>query len=286
MKDYLDYLEVEKNHSPRTRANYERYLARFLKEEGVRTLTGLTMGAITSFRKKLNRSEIKKSTQSYYLIALRNFLRFLAKQDIKSIAPEKIELPRLPPRQIEILEPADLERLLEAPAGDDIRSLRDRAILELLFSTGLRLSELCNLSRYLPFDRREFTVRGKGEKLRVVFVSDAAAAALKRYQGKRTDTLEYLFVSLTKQGKTIGKITPRAVERLVDHYCRKAGLTKRISPHGLRHLFATDLLRNGADLRSVQELLGHSNVSTTQIYTHVTNRELRDVHQRFHGKER
>jgi site-specific recombinase XerD len=167
-----------------------------------------------------------------------------------------------------------------------LRGLRDKAILETLFSTGLRVSELCNLDRYINLDRGEVAVRGKGEKLRVVFLSDRAKEAIKNYLNKRGDALDKLFISLTKNGKPIGKITSRAVQRMIDFYKRKAGITKKITPHQIRHQFATDLLMNGADLRSVQELLGHSNISTTQVYTHITNKQLKDIHKAFHGKRR
>ncbi|KKU75851.1 MAG: Tyrosine recombinase XerC [Parcubacteria group bacterium GW2011_GWA1_48_11b] len=287
LKDYLDYLEIEKNRSPRTRENYERYLKTFFASEKIRGLSDLTLESVKNFRLFLARQKhIKKISQTYYIIALRNFLRFLSKKDYDTVAPDKIELPKIPQRQIEMIEFPDLERLLAAPKSDSLRGLRDKAILEMLFSTGLRLSELCGLDRYLDFNRGEITVRGKGEKLRLVFVSDTAKAAIKAYLAKRGDTLNDLFVSLNKKGEVIGRITPRAVQRLVNFYARKAGITRRLTPHGLRHLFATDLLMNGADLRSVQELLGHASVSTTQIYTHITNKHLKEIHQAFHGRHR
>ena len=286
LKDYLDYLEVEKNYSPRTRENYERYLRYFLDFSKIQKPAAITLSKVNEFRLTMARGKSKKSTQGYYLIALRNFLKHMIKRDVETLAPEKIELPKTPMRQIEIVSADDLKRLLEAPKGDSLRALRDKAILELFFSTGLRLSELCNLNRYLDWKRGEITVRGKGEKLRVVFLSKTASAALAAYLKKRPDAEEYLFISLTKTGKVIGKITSRSVQRLVEHYAKKAGITKRITPHSLRHLFATDLLMNGADLRSVQELLGHSNISTTQIYTHVTNKALKEVHEAFHARRR
>jgi site-specific recombinase XerD len=287
LKEYLDYLEIEKNRSVKTRENYERYLKAFFVQAKIKDLNDLTLEKIKNFRLSLARGKnLKKVTQAYYVIALRNFLKYLIKKDHEVIAPDKIELPKVPQRQIEMIEQGDLERLLVSPSGNNLRSLRDKAILELLFSTGLRLSELCNLDRYLNFEKGELTVRGKGEKLRLVFLSDTATKALKNYLDKRPDTLENLFVSLTKSDKVIGKITPRAVQRMINFYARKAGITRRLTPHGLRHLFATDLLMNGADLRSVQELLGHSSVSTTQIYTHVTNKHLREVHEAFHDRKR
>lgn len=298
LQEYLDYLELTKNRSLKTQRNYEHYLKVFFKEAGIKTEKDITERAINNFRKMLARTDsgrgadLKKVTQNYYVIAIRNFLKFLAKRDYEVISPDKIELPKIPSRQIEIPEYKDFERLLKAPEGEDLRSLRDRALLEMLFSTGLRVSELCNLKRYLDFSRGELTVRGKGEKLRVVFLSDSCKDALKRYLDKRPDTLEWLFVSLTRaskksgRSKVIGKITPRSVQNMVSFYARKAGIADRISPHKLRHLFATDLLINGADLRSVQELLGHSSVSTTQMYTHLTNKQLKDVHSAFHGRRR
>ena len=295
LKEYLDYLEIEKNRSPKTRENYERYLKSFFKHAYVKSVKDVSLEKIRNFRISLARLKtaenkgLKKITQNYYVIAIRNFLKYLIKRDFDVVSPDKIELPKLPTRQIEIIEYKDLERLLDAPSGEDLRSLRDRAILETLFSTGLRISELCALNRYLDLNRGEVTVRGKGDKLRIVFISDGAKKAIKNYLDKRPDAEEALFVSLTKDRenpKIIGRIIPRAVQRLVNFYAKKAGITNRLTPHGLRHLFATDLLMNGADLRSVQELLGHSSVSTTQIYTHLTNKELKEIHQAFHGRRR
>lgn len=293
LKEYLDYLEIEKNRSGKTRENYERYLRAFINYSKISDPEDITTDNIKDFRIYLARKEdLKKITQTYYAIAIRNFLKYLIKNDYEVVSPDKIELPKIPKRQIDIVEYDDLERFLSAPPQNTLRGLRDRAILELLFSTGLRISELCNLDRYLNLSRGELTVRGKGEKLRVVFLSDRAKAAIKNYLDKRGDALEYLFVSLSRQtsplkeAKVIGKITPRAVQRLVEFYRRKAGITKRITPHQLRHQFATDLLINGADLRSVQEMLGHSSISTTQIYTHLTNKELKDIHKSFHARRR
>ena len=289
LKDYLDYLEIEKNRLVLTRNNYERYLRAFFESGKIEKLNHLTLDKIKDFRLALARRNLKKSTQAYYVIAIRNFLKYLIKEDNEVVSPDKIELPKISKRQIEIVNTADFERFLNTPKGDDLRSLRDRAILEVFFSTGLRLSELCKLDRYLNLERGEFTVRGKGEKLRTVFLSSTAQDAIKKYLSKRSDTLETLFVSLTKDKenpKVVGPITSRSVQRMVNYYAKKAGVMHKITPHGLRHLFATDLLMNGADLRSVQELLGHSNISTTQIYTHVTNKHLQDVHRAFHNKNR
>jgi site-specific recombinase XerD len=300
LKEYLDYLEIEKNRSPKTRENYERYLKFFFSYAKINNIDDINLETIKNFRiylarlKDKNNKTLKKITQNYYIIAIRNFLKYLIKRDFDVVSPDKIELPKLPARQIEIIEYKDLERLLAAPSGEDLRSLRDRAILETLFSTGLRISELCRLNRYLDLDRGEISVRGKGDKLRIVFLSDRTKKAIKNYLGKRVDAEEALFVSLTKNSKfktqnspkIIGRIIPRAVQRLVAHYAKKTGIVNRLTPHGLRHLFATDLLINGADLRSVQELLGHSNISTTQVYTHLTNKELKEVHKVFHARRR
>lgn len=286
LRDYLDYLEIEKNRSPKTRENYERYLRTFLARTRLRAPRDITEERVRQFRLNLARTDLKKITQSYYLIALRNFLKYLAKRNIPALAAEKIELPKVSRRQIEILEYKDLEQLLGVPKGAGLRPLRDRAVLETFFSTGLRLAELCRLDRFINLASGEITVRGKGDKLRLVFFSDRARRAVKAYLAKRTDAEPALFVSLTRSGVVIGRITPRAVERLVAYWAARAGIPKRIHPHQLRHSFATDLLINGADLRSVQELLGHANVATTQIYTHLTNRELREVHRAFHGRRR
>ena len=287
VKEYLDYLEIERNRSPKTRENYRRYLERFVREMGISSYRGITPDAVRQFRILLARKSLKKATQSYYVIALRTFLKYLVRRGFSNVlSPETIELPKIPRRDIETLDYRELERLLAAPEGNDLKTLRDRAILEVFFSTGLRLSELCGLSRYVNLDRGEISVRGKGEKLRIVFLADGTKSVLKEYLKKRTDADEALFVSITKQGKIIGRITPRTVERIIDRYARKAGIPKKVHPHQIRHSFATDLLINGADLRSVQELLGHANISTTQVYTHLTNKELREVHETFHARRR
>jgi len=294
LDDYLDYLEIEKNRSVKTKENYRHYLEAFIKFGNIKNEKDISSDKVREFRLYLARAKIqsgesfKKATQAYYIIALRNFLRYLIKRDFDVLSPDKIELPKIPSRQIEIIEYPDLERLLIAPKGSDLRALRDRAILEVLFSTGLRVSELCSLNRYFDIDRGEITVRGKGGKLRIVFLSERSKKAIKNYLDKRGDADEALFVSLTKakNPKVIGRIIPRTIQRLVDFYSRKSGISEKVHPHMLRHLFATDLLVGGADLRSVQELLGHASISTTQVYTHLTNKELREVHQAFHGRRR
>lgn len=283
---YLDYLEIERNRSVKTRENYERYLCEFFRFGGIKSERDITSEAVRRFRLYLARRGLKKNTQAYYVIALRNFLKYLAKNDISALAPDKIELPKTPTREIEIAELDDIARLLKAPQGTHLRALRDRAILETLFSTGLRVSELCRLDRRINIPRGEVSVRGKGDKLRVVFLSDAAKAALKAYLAKREDADEAMFISIAKTGRILERIRPRTVQRLIRRYAAQAGIPKKVTPHMLRHEFATDLLINGADLRSVQELLGHSSVSTTQIYTHLTNKKLRETHRVFHSRNR
>lgn len=231
---------------------------------------------------------LKKKTQNYYLIAIRSFLKYLRKRGIESYAPERIELAKVAERTIDLLSVQDLHRLLSAPGEENVKALRDKAILELFFSTGLRLSELCSLQRDIDLTRDEMSVRGKGEKVRVVFISDEAKKAISAYLKKRTDMDDALFASGSKRAREDGsqRLTPRSIERMVKHYAVKAGIMDKVTPHILRHSFATDLLYNGADIRSVQMMLGHSNISTTQIYTHITDSELRNVHKKFHSKGR
>lgn len=288
LESYLNYLEIEKNRSVKTSENYKRYLKHFFKAAKIQRAEDITNETVKKFRLELARAPIKKITQSYYIIAIRNFLKYLAKNDIEALSADKVELAKAPARQIETIDYRDLERMLDAPEKGTLKGARDKAILETFFSTGLRVSELCSLDRYMNLERGEVTVRGKGDKLRVVFLSEGAKEALKNYLDKRSDAEEAMFVSYTKakNPKIVGRITPRAVQRLVDFYGKKAGIGKRIHPHLIRHSFATDLLINGADIRSVQEMLGHSNITTTQIYTHLTNKELKEVHKAFHGKRR
>ena len=297
LKDYLDHLEIEKNRSIKTRVNYERYLKRFLEFSKISKPEQISQDLVRQYRLWLNRqpasakasASIKKNTQNYYLIALRNFLKYLAKRDIKTLSADKIELGKQSERQVIFLENNEVERLLSAPDDPSFKALRDKAILELLFSTGLRVSELCALNRdSINFRSGEFAVRGKGDKIRLVFLSETAKEALKNYLGKRGDVEPALFIRNIKNFNKADnlRLTPRSIERLVKYYAAKAGLTKKITPHSIRHSFATDLLMNGADIRSVQALLGHSNITTTQIYTHITDKQLREVHQAFHGKRR
>jgi site-specific recombinase XerD len=291
---FLEYLEIEKGRSVKTVENYDRYLMRFLNYAKVSAPGAITETMVREFRIILNRSAgvsgtMKKNTQNYHLIALRAFLKFLRKRDVESLNPERIDLAKTGGRDLDLITADELNRIMRAPSGDELVALRDRAILELFFSTGLRVSELCNLNQDIDLSRDEFSVRGKGEKVRVVFLSFSAKKAVAEYLKKRGDMSEALFVSYGRggaRGKDLPRITPRSVERLVKQYAVKAGITRKVTPHVIRHSFATDLLENGADLRSVQALLGHANIATTQVYTHVTDKHLREVHQAFHGKRR
>jgi site-specific recombinase XerD len=281
-KQFLEYMEIERGRALKTVENYDRYLQRFLKFSKIKKTEDITDDVVRKYRLYLNRQGLKKKTLNYYLIALRNFLKYLGRVEIKSLPPERIELAKVGERQIDLISQDELERLLESPTGSDLKSLRNKAILELLFSTGLRVSELCSLNREnIDYKKSEFSIRGKGDKIRLVFLSDNAKKALKNYLDKRTDIEETLFVNLK-----CGRLTPRSVERIVQYHAIKAGISKKVTPHIIRHCFATDLLWAGADLRSVQALLGHSNIATTQIYTHVTDKQLKEVHQAFHGKGR
>ncbi|MFA5010007.1 MAG: site-specific tyrosine recombinase/integron integrase [Patescibacteria group bacterium] len=298
IQDFLDHLEVEKNRSPKTLENYQHYLDRFntfAKESGQPSLSpaNITLPLVRKYRLYLNRvtdskgEPLKLSTQNYHIIALRAFLKFLAKQDIKTLSAEKIELGKTPQRTVDFLEIDEVERLFEAvPKNDKLISLRDEAILQTLFSTGLRVSELCSLSRdKINLDRGEFMVRGKGNKPRIVFLSPDAKAAISLYLKKRPDNNEFVFISHGINSNA-ESLTPRSVQRIIQKYAIKAGLVKKVTPHTLRHSYATDLLINGADIRSVQALLGHSSITTTQVYTHITNRQLGEVHKAFHGRRK
>lgn len=288
-KEYLEYLEIEKGRSLLTARNYGHYLSDFFAFAKVSKPEEITDDLIRKYRLYLNRKQakdgggLKRQTQNYYLIAIRGFLKYLAKRGIKCLPSERIELAKTAGRQIDLISDEELERLLEAPSGGGLKSLRDKAILEILFSTGLRVSELVRLNREdIDFQRGEFSVRGKGDKIRLVFLSESAKKALKNYLDKRGDIEEALFIAARKPTR----LTPRSIERIIKFYSVKAGIAKKLTPHGLRHLFATDLLRGGADLRSVQALLGHSSISTTQIYTHLTNPQLKEVHRSFHARRR
>ncbi|MDE2188141.1 MAG: tyrosine-type recombinase/integrase [Patescibacteria group bacterium] len=296
-QQFLEYIEIEKGRSVKTVENYDRYLARFIEHTKIKKAEDITPEMMREYRLWLNRQSvhrrtgpenIKKKTQNYYLIALRAFLKFLAKNNISTLSPENIELAKVGERHLDLISHDELQRLLAAPNGDDLKSLRDKAVLELLFSTGLRVAELASLTRDIDFDAESFPVRGKGEKIRVVFISDEARKAVKRYLAKRTDVDDALFIRVghAKSSNEDLILNKRSIERIVKDCAIKAGISKKVTPHVIRHCFATDLLSNGADLRSVQMFLGHSNISTTQIYTHVTDRQLHDVYKKFHGKGR
>lgn len=298
-QQFLEYLEIERGRSPKTLENYDRHLAHFLAYLKSKDPESINAENIRKYRLFLNRqpnthsptkngaeNTLKKKTQNYYLISIRAFLKYLAKRNIKTLSPEHIELAKVGERHLDLISKEELHRLLEAPKGNDLKSLRDRAILELLFSTGLRVSELCSLSRDLNLKADEFSIRGKGEKVRVVFMSKEAKDAIKGYLDKRTDTDDALFVRIGKEKARGGNLAldKRSVERIVKQCAIKAGIPTKVTPHVIRHCFATDLLTNGADLRSVQMLLGHANISTTQIYTHITDKELKRVHSQFHNR--
>ncbi len=288
-RQFLEYVEIERGRSVKTVENYDRYLTRFFRYAHIKTVDDISEESIRAFRLWLNRQPgtsgaLKRRTQNYYLIALRVFLKFLHRRDIPCLSPERIELAKLPERSLDLITTAELTRLLNAPRGTDEKSLRDKAMLELLFSTGLRVSELCALDTDIDLSRDELSVRGKGDKVRVVFLSSCAKEAVSSYLRARKDMDEALFIGLSVGKKQGGRITARSVERIIKEYAVRAGLTKKVTPHVLRHSFATDLLSNGADLRSVQALLGHANITTTQIYTHITDAHLREVHKKYHSK--
>lgn len=296
ISEFLEHLEIEQNRSQKTIRNYEHYLMRLAEFSDDCDIAKLDGEMVRQYRLWLNRyrdehnQELSKTTQNYHLIALRSFLKYLAKRDIKALTSDKVELAKVKRPQLTFLELEELERLLGAIDTATPVGLRDRAILELLFSGGLRVSELVNLDRdHINLERREFMVRGKGQKDRPIFISDTAADWIQRYLEVRRDNFRPLFVHLSGSKSELDegeytRLTVRSVQRLVQRYARLAGITKRVTPHTLRHTFATDLLINGADLRSVQSLLGHANVSTTQIYTHVTDPQLKAVHEKFHRR--
>ncbi|HJP95759.1 MAG TPA: site-specific tyrosine recombinase/integron integrase [Candidatus Saccharimonadales bacterium] len=295
--DFLEYLEIEQNRSQKTIANYDHYLTRLEDYAGDIQVSQITPELIRKWRLWLNRlgtntsDELQKSTQNYHLIALRGFLKFCAKRDIPALPPEKIELARTKRKQVTFLNEDELSRMFSQPDITTETGTRDRAILELLFSSGLRVSELVGLDKgHINLKRREFMVRGKGQKDRPIFISPAAAEWIEQYLDMRSDNTQPLFIRYSgrKAVDNSGdyqRLTVRSVQRLVSRYALLAGITKQVSPHTLRHSFATDLLMNGADLRSVQAMLGHSNIATTQIYTHVTDPHLKSVHERFHSND-
>ncbi len=317
-RQFLEYTEIEKGRSLKTVENYDHYLTRFIGFAKTDNPKDITDDLVREYRLWLNRQSVapkgarsketlKRKTQNYYLIALRAFLKYMLKRGVTSLAPDKIELAKTPERSLDLISRPELDRLMKAPdlhmkssadeashrkndkdlARNAERALRDKAILELLFSTGLRVSELCALPRDIDLTSEELSVRGKGEKVRVVFISPEAKTAVKQYLAARKDMDDSLFVQYGKNAKdkkTL-QLTPRSVERMIKHYGIKAGITKKVTPHVIRHSFATDLLQNGADLRSVQIMLGHANIATTQIYTHVTDKHLKEIHKKFHNNK-
>jgi len=307
IRDFLEYIELERGHSQLTIRNYESYLSKFAdfaEEHGVKSVEKIDLEIIKKWRLELHRRNLGIKTLNYYMIALRSFLKYLSKMDIKSLVPEKIELADTPEREINFLEKEEVERLLEAYKGKDELETRNRTILEVLFSTGIRVSELVSLNRgEINLDQGELSISGKGGKRRVVFLSEGATEWLDKYLRTRFDEIEALFTRIQsvagsgqqsaedkeekidkKQEKT-GRLTARQVQRIVADAAKRAGIVKQVTPHTLRHSFATDILRSGADLRSVQGMLGHSSITTTQVYTHITDKHLREIHRKYHNKK-
>lgn len=299
---FLEYIEIEKGRSLKTRENYDHYLTRFLEYIKIDDPEKINDTVIREFRMWLNRQTLKnlgkpnetlsRKTQNYYLIAIRAFLKYLSREEIKSLSAEKIELAKIQERSLDLITNEELKRLMNASDGNELKDLRDRAVLELLFSTGLRVSELCSLPRDIDLNSDELSIRGKGGKVRVVFISDKAKNTIRKYLNARKDMDDSLFIKIGRNiPKTMGKkgedlgVTKRTIERVVKQLAIKAGISKKVTPHVMRHMFATDLLSNGADIRSVQAMLGHANIGTTQIYTHVTDKHLRDVHKKYHNKQ-
>ncbi|MDL2363575.1 MAG: tyrosine-type recombinase/integrase [Patescibacteria group bacterium] len=292
--DFLEYMEIEQNRSQKTIQNYDHYLTRLVDFAGDIEVLDIDAELIRKWRLWLNRlgtnnsDELSKTTQNYHLIALRSFLKYCAKRDIPALTADKIELARTVRKQVTFLNEDELKRVFEQPNLSSLGGCRDRAILELLFSSGLRVSELVGLDRdHVNLKRKEFMVRGKGQKDRPIFISEQAALWVEHYLNKRDDTARPLFIRYngTKKVDLSGnfhRLTARSVQRIVARNALLAGITKHVSPHTLRHSFATDLLMNGADIRSVQAMLGHSNIATTQIYTHVTDPHLKSVHEKYH----
>lgn len=297
IEQFLVHSEIDKNQSQKTIENYKHYLGRFLEFTGDISPKKIDYQLIQKYRLHLNRLELKgktlgKKTQNYHVIALRAFLKYLQKNDVETLSAEKIELPKLPERTVEFLETEEVQKIIEIPDTTKEIGLRDRAVLECLYSTGLRVSELCSLNRdQVNLKTREFAVRGKGNKMRIVFLSEKAKEAITDYLKLRTDNYNPLFISYSKrslkkvdlEGGESRRLQRDTIELIVGKYRRLAGIVKKVTPHTMRHSFATQLLQNGADIRSVQEMLGHASITTTQIYTHLTNKRLKEVHDKFHN---
>lgn len=297
VEDFLEYLSIEKGRSRKTIENYRHYLTRLSDFAGDIQMNDINQELLRRWRLWLNRlgsdrsDELSKLTQNYHLIALRAFLKYCARTGLNVMQPDMIELAKVARKKVSFLNAEEVQRLCDSIDTTSVTGLRDRAIIELLFSTGLRVSELVGLNReHVNTSRREFTVRGKGQKDRPIFVSQEASEWVGRYLEKRTDTLTPLFISVGGQHKpnlsgNYRRLTARSIQRIVRDTARLAGITKHVSPHSLRHSFATDLLMNGADIRSVQSMLGHANIATTQIYTHITDPHLKNIHEQFHNKK-
>lgn len=306
-QDFLQYIEIEKGRSALTVRNYDHYLTRFLDfashHSQVESPALITEALMREYRVYLNRhpareakkgqaeETLDKKTQNYHLIALRAFFKYIRKKGIAGYDPERIELAKTQERELDLISEKELSNLLNAPDTSTILGLRDKAILELFFSTGLRVSELCSLNRDIDLSSGEISVRGKGGKIRVVFISGSAFVAVKTYIKNRVDIDEAMFIDHSPRAHSrmvkeeSVRLTPRSVERIVEKYATSAGIAKKCTPHVIRHSFATDLLYNGADLRTVQMMLGHASIATTQIYTNVTNKFLRDQYDKFHTKK-
>jgi site-specific recombinase XerD len=301
--DFLQYIEIEKGRSALTVRNYDHYLTRFLDFAKVESPTDITEAMMREFRVFLNRfpardakkgqaqATLDKKTQNYHLIALRAFFKYIRKRGVAGYDPERIELAKTQQHELDLISEKELSNLLSAPDTSTIAGLRDKAMLELFFSTGLRVSELCSLDRDIELGTGEISIRGKGGKIRVVFISGSAHSAVKKYIENRVDIDDALFIDHSPRAHSrmvkeeSVRLTPRSVERTVEKYAERVGIAKKCTPHVIRHSFATDLLYNGADLRTVQMMLGHASIATTQIYTNVTNKFLRDQYEKFHGKK-